>query len=338
MNSIKQCNAGMFYSLIFSAASAAGLALSVPAVSATPAWKPDRAVEIIVNTAPGSSPDTTARLIQKMFQNSQAVQVPSIVTNKPGGGGAVAYTYLNQFASNGHYIFVASKTLLTSYIMGRSKFTHTDVTPISHLFGEYIAVAVKADSPIKSGRDLIEQLKFDPSAYSFGIATSLGNTNHQALAAALKVSGVPLTKLKNVVFQSGGNAITALLGGHVDAVPVSIGSWANYLKNGQVRIIAVAAPQRLPGMFADVPTWKEQGANVIVSNWRTIVAPKGLSAAQIAYWEKTLEQMSKRPEWIKEVESVNGTIEFMNSAQTKKLLEEDYGEIKSFLTELGLAK
>jgi len=309
----------------------------VPAAAQT-AWRPDKPVELVINTAPGSGPDKTGRLMQKIFQELKQPELPTIVVNKPGGGGAIAYAYLNQYAGNGHYLAVASKTLLTTHVMGRNPITYTDVTPIAHLIGEYIGIAVRADSPIRSGRDLIDRIRKDPNGYSFGIGSTLGNTNHQAVAGALKASGIDVRKLRNVVFNSGGQAITAMLGGHVDIVPVSIGSWLPHAKTGQVRIIAVSSAQRLPGTFADVPTWREQGVDTVVSNWRTVVGPKNLSAAQVAYWEGTIQRLMATPEWKKDAESTAAVSEFMGSAELRKYMESDYAQIKAFLLDLELIK
>lgn len=313
--------------------------LCAPAAGmAADGWKPEGVVEIIVNTAPGSGPDKIARLVQKILKVQHLVDVPTTVVNKPGGGGAVAYTYLNQHAGSGNHIAVASKTLLTSEIMGRSPITYTDVTPISHLLDVYIGIGVAANSPIKSGKDLIAALKRDPTAYSIGVATSLGNTNHQAVAAAMKAAGVNARALRTVVFQSGGRAITAMLGGHVDVVPVSIGSWRGHLQKGTARVIAVAAPHRLPGLFASVPTWREQGADVVVANWRSIVGPKGMHPEQVAYWEGVIKRMTETAAWKKYMEATSATPGYMNSEETRKGMEKDYADIKEFLIDLGLAK
>lgn len=314
------------------------LAAYVAPAGAQSAWKPEKPVEIVVNTAPGSGPDKIGRLMQKILQEQRMPETPMVVVNKPGAGGAVAYTYLNQYAGNGHYLAVASKTLLTTHVMGRSPVTYTDVTPVAHLMDEYIGVAVRADSPIRSGKDLVERLKKDPNAHSFGIATSLGNTNHQAVAAALKASGLDVRKLKNVIFQSGGKAITAMLGGHVDVVPVSIGSWTSHVDAGSVRVIAVSAPRRLTGRFANVPTWREQGADFVVSNWRCIVGPKNMGANAVAYWEGAVQRMMSTDAWQKDVERTSAVSEYKGSAETRRFMESDYASIKSFLTDLELAK
>ena len=137
------------------------VAVQAGSAAAQSAWKPEKPVEIVVNTAPGSGPDKTARLMQKIMHELKQPETAMVVTNKPGGGGAIAYTYLNQFPGNGHYLAIASKTLLTTHAMGRSPITYTDVTPIAHLIGEYIGIAVRADSAIRSGRDLIERMKTD---------------------------------------------------------------------------------------------------------------------------------------------------------------------------------
>lgn len=313
------------------------LALAGTVAQAQP-WQPDKNVEIVINTAPGSGQDITGRLIQSILQERKLVTAPITVNNKPGGGGAIAYGYLQSHAGSGNFISIASKSLLTNHISGRAKITYSDLTPLAILFDEYITVAVKADSPIKSGRELIERLKKDPGALSFGVATSLGNPNHQGIAKALKVSGIDLKKTKAPVFQSGGQAITALLGGHVDAVPGSVGLMRKHLEAGSIRVIAIAAPQRLGGLFANVPTWKEQGADAVVSNWRGLIGPPGMTAAQIAYWDNALKQLSQSDPWKQELDKNNWDNEYKPAAETKKYMDAEYAELKGFLTELELVK
>ena len=307
-------------------------------IAAAASWKPDQAVELIVNCAPGCGPDKTVRLIQRVFQLGRYFDASVSVMNKPGGGGAIAQTYLNQFEANGHYLMLSGKSVLTTHAMGRVVAPYTDLTPIAHLFGEYIGIAVAAESPIKSGRDLIDRLRKDPTAHTFGIATSLGNTNHQGAAGALKDAGVDTRKVRNVVFQSGALAITAMLGGHIDVVPVSIGSWVSHLKIGRVRVLAVSSAQRLPGFFAEIPTWREQGANSVVSNWRGVFGPKGMTAAQVAYWEGVMQRLMETQDWKTEMNTINGMSEYMGSARTRKFMEEDYADIKAFLTDLEMVK
>ena len=307
-------------------------ARAVPA--AAPVWKPDQLVEIIVGTAPGSGPDRSARFIQNFWQQSKLVDAQIAVVNKPGPSSTVSGIYIHKFEGNGHYVLLSGKALLTSDIAGRLPFRYTDLTPITHYLDEYIGVAVKADSPVKSGRDLIERLKKDPAAHSVGVATSIGNANHQAVAAAMKVAGIDIRKMRNVVFSSGSAAITAMLGGHVDIVPVSIGSYVGELQAGRVRVIAVSSPRRLGGVFAEVPTWREQGADSVTSVWRGAFGSRNLGPAQVAYWENVFQRMMAAPEWQKEIENSYGVSEFMGSARTRKFMEQDHAAERAFLTEL----
>ncbi|MGZ8153805.1 MAG: tripartite tricarboxylate transporter substrate binding protein [Burkholderiales bacterium] len=300
-------------------------------------WTPTSAVEFGVNCAPGCGPDRSARTLQKIWQEAKLIPAPVNVGNRPGGGGAVLYSYMNQ-KSDGHMIAIASGSLITNHIVGRGP-SHNELTPIARLFGEYIAVAVRADSPIKNGRELIEALKKDPGALSIGVATSLGNSNHQGVAQALKASGIDVRKAKNVVFQSGANAITALLGGHVDIVPGSVGLWIPHVQSGaNVRIVAVAAPQRLPGAMAQIPTWREQGINAVVSNWRGVVGARNMAPGSLAFWEGALRKAVASDVWKAELDRLLLMDEFIGAAEFRKYLDDQHSEIKALLTELGLVK
>ena len=301
------------------------------------AWKPERAVELIAMNAPGGGSDRTLRLMSKVMQEGRIAEVPLNVVNKPGGGGSVAYAYLNQHPGDAHYLQLASKSLLTNNIAGRGP-SYTEFTSIAFLFGEYVSVTVRPDSPLRTGKDLIERMQKDPTALSFGIATSLGNPNHQAVAAALKAAGVDIKKLRTVIFPSGGAASTAMLGGHVDVVPITAAFAASMARQGQVRVIAVTAPSRLPDVLADVPTWRELGYDAVVSNWRAIVGPRGMTPPQVAYWEQVLGRFVQSDGWKKELEENFWRSEFLRSTEMRKYLDQDNAQAREFLVDLGLAK
>jgi len=309
-------------------------ALAVAAAHAAAQWKPEGAVELIATNAPGGGSDRILRLMQKIMQE-QGSPVPINVVNKPGGGSAIAYNYLNQHPGDARFFVLASKSLLTNNIVGRGP-SYTTLTTVAHLFNEYIAVTVTPDSPIKTGRDLIERLKKDPQAVSFGIATSLGAPNHQGVAVAASKAGIDVKKLRAVIFPSGGAATTALFGGHIDVVPISVAFATSLQRNGQVRIIAIAAPQRLPGDLAQVPTWREQGLDAVVSQWRGFVGPKDMTAAQVAYWEQAFRRFLESPEWKKELETNFWQADYRNGAGFRKILDEDNAELTRFLDDIGL--
>jgi len=315
-----------------------GAPLAVVDVTATAQeWKPDKPVELIATNAPGGGSDRILRIMTKILQERRYVPVPVAVVNRPGGGGSVAYNYANLHPGSGNFLVMGSRSLLTNNISGHGP-SYTELTPVVRLFDEYISVTVKPVSPIRSGKDLVSFMKRDPTALSFGIATSLGAPNHAGVAAAFKAAGIDMKKMKNVIFPSGGAASTALLGGHVDVVPISVGFGAQLLRNQQVRIIAVTAPQRLPGILKDVPTWKEQGYDAIVEQWRIFIGPKGMTKEQLAYWENVFRRMMDAEEWKKELEENFWAANFQTSAESRKFLAKDYEDARAFLTELGLAK
>ena len=301
-------------------------------------WKPERNVEIVVPSAPGGSNDKTARSVERIIHDKRLMAATLTVVNKPGGGNAMTMNYLNQHSGDGHYVMVGTPTILSNHIIGASALNYTDFTPIASLFNEYIVFAVKSDAPMKSGRDLIERLKKDPKSVSIGFATALGSHNHIAAGLLAKAIGGDVRGLKVVAFKGSSEAIGALLGGHIDLVTTAAGNVADQVEAGKLRIVGVAASQRLTGPYAAVPTWKEQGVNVVFGGWRSIMGPKGMSAPQTAYWEKIMQQVVAAPEWKADLERNYLSDDFATGDRFKAELKEDYASMKSVLAELGLAK
>ena len=318
-------------------AAAALLLLCPQTLFAQGTWKPERPLELIVTCQPGCGPDIAARTIQKIWQDHRIVEAPAVVLNKPGGGGSVAFGYLKQKPGDAHAMVLSGAGAVVNSIIGRGV-GHREITALAMMAAEYVAVAVKADSTIESGRQLIELLRKDAGAVSFGIANSLGNANHQAVALALKTQGIHPGKARNVVFQSGANAITALLGGHVQVVPASVGLWINPVKAGQVKLIAVSAPRRLAGDMAAVPTWREQGVDAVVSVWRMMSAPPNLTSAQIAFWQQALKKTTESVEWKRDLERNYQSDEFMAGQELDRAIEQLYAQLKGLLTDLELTK
>ncbi len=314
------------------------LLFAMPALAAAQAaWQPQKPVEIVVGTSPGGGQDTSARFIQKLIQDRQLVTVPTAVVNKPGGGSSIGYAYLNQHPGDAHYIMLLTVPLVTNHILGLSDIAPGDLTPISVLFEDYIVATVAPNSPIKSGRDLIDRLKKDPSSVSIGIPSLTGGSNF-AIVMAAQAAGVDPRKLKSVVFKSGGDSMTALLGGHIDVMMSTTAAPLAQRKQGKARVIAVAAPKRIPGLISDVPTWTEQGVPVIFSNWRGIVGPRGLTRPQVQYWEGVFQKLVSEPQFKEDLERNLWVSNFKGSDEMRKFLRDEYDRLKVLLTELGMAK
>lgn len=314
------------------------MAAASGAAGAQGAWKPERNVEIIVGSSAGTGTDRTARLIQKIWQEQKAIPTPTTVVNKPGGGGAVSWAYLGPKAGDGHYLLVTSYNLVTNHITGRSSVTYSDFTPVSLLISEYIGYAVRADSPYKTLAELAKALRDDPGAVPIGTSSSAGGANHIAVGLLAKAAGADVKKLKVVIYNGGGEALAGVLGGHVALWVNSASSIAPPYAAGTIRPLAIASPQRLPGALAALPTATEAGLPVVADNWRLVVAPRGLSASQVEYWDHAFRALTLSEAWNRDLSAAHMSNSYRNSAETTRYITQQYGEIKGMLTELGLAK
>jgi putative tricarboxylic transport membrane protein len=300
------------------------------------AWEPTKAIEIVVPTTPGGGIDRSARTLQRILQEG-VVRVPVTVVNKPGAGGAVATTYLNQHAGDAHFISINSPNLIANDINGRGP-RHADVTPLANLFSEYTVVAVRADSPLRNGRDFADALRKDPASLAVSTPTTLGSVNHLTFALVAKAAGVDVRKLKAVVLGSGGDAVTALLGGHIDAHTGTPSSVVRMVKAGKMRVLGIAAPKRIGGPYADTPTWTEQGFPVVMDTWRGVIGARGLTAEQVAFWDAVLEKAVATPVWKETLAQNVWEPNYRNSAGTRQLFESDHAEYRKILGELGMLK
>jgi putative tricarboxylic transport membrane protein len=315
-----------------------GATLMALATAAQPqAWSPQKNVEIVVANTPGGSNDRTARQVEGFFVKHKLVTAPIVVMNKPGGGGAIAYEYVNQHAGDAHYLLIGTPALLLAHIVGTSRLTYTDFSPIASLFNDYYVFAVSSASPIRSGKDLVDRLRKEPQSIAMGFPTAVSQ-NQVGAALLLKTIGRKATEFKSVVFKGTSEAATALLGGHIDLIITPAGNASPHVAAGQMRVIAVAAPQRFSGVLASAPTWREQGIDLVFSGWRAVLAPRGLTPAQVGYWESALRKATASPEWKADLEKNYWSDDFATSAQFRKDLEADYAAMSAVMTELGLAK
>ena len=326
------------HSLIGGALLCGNAAAQTASTGSGQAWTPTKNVEIVVGSAPGGSNDRTGRSIEKLLNDLKAVPTSLTVVNKPGGGGNIMFSYVNSHAGDAHYLMVGTTAMVTNHIVGSSKISYQDFTPIASLFNDYVVFAVNANSPTKTGSDLIARLKKDPQAVPLGFATSLGSHNHIAAGLLMKTFGGNARDLKAVAFKGSAEGVTALMGGHLELVTTAAGNVAPHVQSGKLRVVAVSADKRLPGSLANVPTWKEQGVNLVYGGWRSIVGPKGITAAQVAFWENALRKASQSAEWKTELERNYWSDDFVTSVQFRKDLDKDYADMKAVLTDLGLAR
>ncbi len=326
-------------SLIFDAMLFAALAAQFAADAwSQPAWRPEKAVEIILPTAAGGTNDQMARLMQKILQDQKLVSVPVVPMNKAGGNQTLAVVYLNQHAADPHYLFYATATIFTNQIAGLTPLHYADLTPLALFLVDYSVITVRADSPMKNLRDMIERLKADPESLAFGMVAR-GGPNHLALSQAMRSAGIDPRKLKTVVFKTNAESILATVGGHIHAVVSSVSAALPQVQAGNTRLLAIAAPQRQSGALANVPTLREQGINANgISNWRVAFGARGLAPAHIAFWEDALARMAAAEEWKAQLAANNLASQFLRGRDLAQYLEAEYRDTRAVMTDLGLVR
>jgi putative tricarboxylic transport membrane protein len=301
-------------------------------------WKPDRPVEIIVGTDPGSGFDRTARLLQKIWQTTHLVEQPVTVVNKAGGFGAIGWAYMNQRGKSGNMVAIMSPLLLTNNIAGNMELSYRDVVPLALLEDEEIAFAVYSGSSIKTGKDFIAKLQQDPSSVSVGVS-GIGGQNHVALAlVAQAAGGIDLSRLKVVSFAGSGDVTTSVIGGHVEATASPASTIAPQVAAGRMRAIGVSSARRIAGTLADVPTWREQGIDAVFSNWRGVIGPKGMTPEQIQYWDDVFAKTVATPEWKEEIERSQLTSHYLPSREAGEFLAAENDKLTNVMSKLGLSK
>jgi putative tricarboxylic transport membrane protein len=255
--------------------------LAVPLAASAQGWKPSKDVEFVVPFAVGGGADLMARVIHKIISEEKLVPVPVAVVNKPGGGGAagIGYVSASRKADPHTIILVNGSTQITPILNPQAK-TLTEVTPVMNMMLDDFLLFVRADAPWKSAGDFVKDAK-SKAAKSVAFSTG-GTTDVMAVAVLSKATGV---QYNTVSFNSGGEALTALLGGHVQATMGNPLEFMGQLQSGKVRALGVVRDKRFPAL-KDVPTFGEQGIKTPnFQMWRGIAIPKDAPDAARVYWE-----------------------------------------------------
>lgn len=302
------------------------------------AWRPDKQVEIILPTSPGGGNDTVARLMGKMLTDSKAVTTPILVMNKAGGNQTLSVAYLAQHKADPHYLLLATSTFFTNHIQGLSPHNYREFPPLSLAFVDYSAFMVPAQSPFQTFGDLVAGLKANPESIAFSVV-SRGGTSHAVVAMAARAAGVDIKRLKIVVYKTSAEATTAMMGGHIQAAVSSAAGSTPPVVAGQLRMLAIAAPQRRPGPLAQVPTLSELGLNApVLATWRGIFGARGITPEQIAFWEDALARGFQSEEWKAWMVKNDVSAPPLRGGELSKYLDAQFNNTKSVLVELGLAK
>jgi putative tricarboxylic transport membrane protein len=292
-------------------------------------------LRIIAPAKPGGGWDQTARSLQDVLRSGGIVETVT-VENVPGAGGTVGLAQLvDKEKGNGSVLMVNGLVMVGAILTNKSPATLEQVTPIARLTGEYEVIVVPAASDIRSLADLVTKLKADPGAVAIG-GGSAGGTDHILAGLVLKAAGVDVSKLNYVPFSGGGEALAAILGGHVAAGISGYGEWAGQIKSGELRAIAISAPERQPGI--EIATLSEQGLDVVLANWRAVVAPPGLGDAQRQALLDVVDRAVKSDAWKKVLAEKSWTDLYLAGAAFGELIGQENARTAEVLKSIGLVQ
>ncbi|WP_102226560.1 Bug family tripartite tricarboxylate transporter substrate binding protein [Acidimangrovimonas sediminis] len=324
--------------LALAAAALAITGFAAPAIAAD--YTPSNP-ECIAPAAPGGGWDFTCRQVGKTMQDLGLIKQTMQVTNLAGGGGGVAYAeVVNKRDSDNDLIVAASSATATRLAQGA--YPGNDMSQVRWLASigaDYGVIAVAKNSPYKDLKSLLDEVKKDPSKISFGGGSAVGGWDHLKVLIAAKADGIKdVRKVKYIAFNGGGEAITQLLAGSLQAFTGDLSETKGFIKSGDVRVLAVLAPKRLEGEFANLPTAKEQGIDAIGANWRGFYAPGKMSDAAYDFWTKEIAATYASPEW-KKVMEANGLAPLdLQGADFQKFVKESVAQIQGISKEIGIIK
>lgn len=310
--------------------------LCAAAVGAQAAAFPERPVLMVVAGNPGGGLDLTGRALELAMLETRLLPTGFVLKHMGGAGGNLAKTFVHQRSGDPYTLYVESNRVYVNRLVGTTPLDHRDLTPIARLTTEYLVWVVRADSPFKSAKEVLDKLKANPASIVFGVGTVPSNDQMNILRPALAYDVDP-KQIKIVIFKSGGDLMIQLLGGHVPVIATGLSEAIEQVKAGRVRVLTVSSPKplaELPG----VPTWRSMGIPVEILHWRGLFAPPKTPASAVKYWDQSLSKLVKTDAWKKMLDKHGWFDAYAGSAQFSKDLD---GEIKVYtaiLTQLGLAK
>jgi len=304
-------------------------------------WRPQRQIEIVAGTPPGGGLDRSARALAAAMKADGLLDVPVKVVNIGGAGGRKAWEHVERYAGDGHVIGISSPNLTADYLTGVARSDPDRFVPLAIFYSEYIAFVVRADATIGSGADLLRRLAEQDGAVTIALATSLGNSNHVAVAKVIRQAGGDVGAPIIRVFDTASDAVTDVIAGRADVAAVTAASAVPELNAGRLRTVGISSPARLPGPYAAAPTWREQtcagrAVDCVVASWRGASGPPGLGPAQIAFWERTLAAATRTAQWKADLARYFWTEMYLAGADLRGYLERERTEMRAVLGELGL--
>eukprot|EP01036_Dinobryon_divergens_P038939 gene38939-51204_t len=300
------------------AAMAAAGALPLPAQAAAN-------IKMMIPANPGGGWDATGRALGKAMQDSGAASTVTF-DNKGGAAGALGLAqFINSAKGDGNALMVMGAVMLGGIITGKPPVSLSVATPLVRLTSEYNVFVLPANSPFKSMKEVIEQLKKDPGSVKWG-GGSRGSTEHIAAAMIAREVGVDPSKINYVAFRGGGEATAAILGGNVTVGGSGYSEFSEYITAGKMTALALTSGARLKGI--NIPTLKELGYNVEIGNWRGVYGAPGITAAQRKALTDMLLKAAKTKSWAADMEKNNWTAAVMSGKEFEDFVDNDFASLR----------
>ena len=290
-------------------------------------------LKMMIPANPGGGWDQTGRQLAAAMQSAKLVSGVQF-DNKGGAAGTIGLAqFINSSKGDPNAVMIGGMVMVGGIILNKSPVKLEQVTPIARLTSEWEIIVVPASSPHRTLADLLNALKANPGKVSWG-GGSAGGTDHILVGLMAKEVGVDPAKINYVPFKGGGEAVAAILGGHVTAGVSGIGEFAEHVKAGKMRALAQSGPQKIDG----IPSLKEQGVDVELGNWRGIFGAPGISRQQRDALVKLVKDATETPAWKDTLAKLGWASEFLGGDAYEKFLQEDTKRVGAIIDSLGLRK
>jgi putative tricarboxylic transport membrane protein len=290
-------------------------------------------LKMMIPANPGGGWDLTGRALGKALQDAGVASAVSY-ENKGGAAGAIGLAqFYNANKGDPNALMVMGAVMLGGIITGKPPVSVTQLTPIARLTSEYNVFVLPADSPFKTMKDVVDQLKKDPGSVKWG-GGSRGSTEHVAAAMIARVVGVDAAKINYVPFRGGGEAVAAILGGNVTIGGSGYSEFQPYIESGKMRAIGVTSDKRLPGL--SIPTLVEQGIDVVIGNWRGVYGAAGISPDQRKALTDMVVKATQSKAWKESLEKNGWTPAVLTGKAFDDFVERDFASLRAIMVKSGM--
>jgi putative tricarboxylic transport membrane protein len=308
------------------------LGSAVVAIAATGALA-QQSVKILIPANPGGGWDQTGRTLGKVMADNKLVSGVQY-DNKGGAGGTIGLAnFVNSAKGDPNALLIGGQAMVSAVELNSSAVKVQQATPLARLVAEYSVIVVPANSPYKTMADVIKDFKANPGSVSWG-AGSAGSTEHLLIGQIAKAVGIDGTKINYIAFKGGGEAVPAIIGGHVKVGASGLGEFAEHIRSGKMRALAVSSPNRMD----NIPTLKEQGIDVVFGNWRGIWGAPGITPAQRDALIKSVKAGTETKEWQAMLEKMGWTPVVITGDEFGRFVDEESKTLGALVTSLGLKK